>query len=203
MTFFKFCLNDHTRNLLKIQCKKSKSGCKLYIGQNEFILVDFRKLNEHFYVKINLKNLFVFFDYVIKNKLFCNDHNHKCKLPEYYIDYINLIINNQMLKYLRSYVHSCVNNFGMHTSVHYVFKRIYKYSPIKTINLLMEIKSLEEEMNPNDTSLDSYYLKIIQFNFEMFKKYFHDYFTKNEYTNNSLYLDFYTINYKYFLKKIY
>ncbi|BCS83640.1 hypothetical protein QLL95_gp0483 [Cotonvirus japonicus] len=204
MKFFKLCLDHNNKNFLKRQSKKSKLGCKLYVNyRNEFILVNFRKSNDHFYVKINLNDMTKFLTN-FRRDFFCSGRDHNCKLCEYYEDYVDYIVKNNLLDHLLLLINheipysssvNFINNSKYYNSL-YIFEQIYKNSSLNTMNSI--IKSLDMEIIYHNILNTPHHLnlKATQFYLERFEIYFREYFVENKYTNKKT--NMLPHNYSYF-----
>ncbi|BCS83641.1 hypothetical protein QLL95_gp0482 [Cotonvirus japonicus] len=190
MKFFKFCLNNRIKILLKNQCKKSKSGCKLYLNENKYIVVNFRKLNDHFYVKVSLSDTIAFLKYVFENDLLCNRkkiNNHNCNMMKYYYDYIYYIAKNNITDHLKKLIFDKNIKFpydpesfkpkGLYNLRDYIIEQTYKYSSKEIIKYITHSDDYHDYIcllieTPHEVNIN-----VTKFLLEKLQKYLIEYFS--------------------------
>ncbi|BCS83558.1 hypothetical protein QLL95_gp0565 [Cotonvirus japonicus] len=97
MDHLRFCISDTNENTIKKFIVKNKNKHKLYINSKEYIIVEFCKELSFKFLKIELDDAIIFFEFVIANNLFCDcESKHNCNMLGYIVSYFDTVIENNM-----------------------------------------------------------------------------------------------------------
>ncbi|BCS83754.1 hypothetical protein QLL95_gp0369 [Cotonvirus japonicus] len=174
----KFCLNGDNRNEMKKHCKKTPSKCKLYVNGNKYIIVNFRKKSDNYYMEIGIDDVFTFYDFVLKNDLYCNCKNGSCNEIIYYQNYLDHIINNNQIEYIDQLISDflCKNESMVFSKIYIndLFERL-NYSCNNTIKNVLELWTMGQiiELCKSDINFGP---KFIMYIMDKYKKNYCHYF---------------------------
>lgn len=191
---FEFCIQNSTRERIKKHCIKSDDGYYLKINDDETIGINFFKIDDHEYIRLDLSDAIKFIIFVNERKLYCDIKpnkyyvhtiiDHDCKHDNYSDKYLKYITENNLIEHINSLVEAGTKRYYYWHQFHptTIFYYICQYSSLDCAkNFVTNFKWGDSHYYLSACKRNSY--EMINYLLEEHEKYLKTYFTENSNNN--------------------